>query len=170
MGLMTLVEQVNDKVANVRGKLARTAPTLLRFDIGVVFVSTGWAHIHDLDGLTSNFVDWGIPMPHFNAVLSSATELVCGALILIGLFSRLAALPLIVTMIVAIISAKRDQFHDLTGVWDAVTTLANLIEFTYIAILVSIAVMGSGPISADFFIGKFWSRRHQVTSPQATKS
>lgn len=52
------------------------------------------------------FAGIGIPWPEFMGPLVGWFELICGLLILLGLFSRLAAIPLIVIMIVAILSTK----------------------------------------------------------------
>lgn len=51
------------------------------------------------------FASLGIPFPEFNAWLVAATEFFGGMAFLLGFFSRLAALPTLVTMIVAIVSA-----------------------------------------------------------------
>lgn len=48
----------------------------------------------------------GIPWPDFTGPLVGGFELVCGTLILIGLIGRLASVPLIVIMIVALVSTK----------------------------------------------------------------
>ncbi|MCF8708748.1 DoxX family protein [Rhizorhapis sp. SPR117] len=52
------------------------------------------------------FARIGIPWPDVLGPFVGCVELVCGALIILGLFTRLAAIPLIVTMIVALISTK----------------------------------------------------------------
>jgi putative oxidoreductase len=52
------------------------------------------------------FAGIGIPWPASTGPLVGVFEIVCGVLILIGLFARLASVPLIVIMIVAIISTK----------------------------------------------------------------
>ena len=52
------------------------------------------------------FLRIGIPYPDIMAPFVGVVETVCGALIIIGLFTRLAALPLIVIRIVAIVSTK----------------------------------------------------------------
>src|SRR3974377_1876527 len=80
-----------------------------RLTVGVLFVSTGWGKVHNLAKVTSFFAELGIPMPGLNATVASYTELLCGSLLVIGLASRLASLPLVVTMIVAILTAKRAE-------------------------------------------------------------
>jgi uncharacterized membrane protein YphA (DoxX/SURF4 family) len=52
------------------------------------------------------FANIGIPYPDVMGPFVGVVETLCGALIIIGLFTRLAAIPLIVTMIVAILSTK----------------------------------------------------------------
>jgi putative oxidoreductase len=75
-------------------------------------------------------------------VLASSAELVCGALILVGLLTRLAAIPLIFVMLVAIVTAKRG---DIGGLSD----LLGFVEALYIVLLAWLATAGPGPISLD---------------------
>ena len=78
------------------------APLIVRLVFGYFWFETGLAKVQNLDGFTQRFVDWGIPFPAFNAGLSAWTELIGGALIFLGLFTRLTAIPMIINMIVAI--------------------------------------------------------------------
>ena len=52
------------------------------------------------------FANIGIPYPELMGPFVGVVEIVCGTLIILGLFTRLAAIPLIVIMIVAIVSTK----------------------------------------------------------------
>jgi putative oxidoreductase len=52
------------------------------------------------------FARIGIPYPDLMGPFVGVVELACGALIIIGLFTRLAAIPLIIIMIVALVSTK----------------------------------------------------------------
>jgi len=52
------------------------------------------------------FLHIGIPYPEIMGPLVGVVEMLCGALIILGLFTQLAAIPLIVIMIVAIVSTK----------------------------------------------------------------
>jgi uncharacterized membrane protein YphA (DoxX/SURF4 family) len=52
------------------------------------------------------FANIGIPYPELMGPFVGVVEILCGALIIVGLFTRLAAIPLIVIMIVAIVSTK----------------------------------------------------------------
>jgi uncharacterized membrane protein YphA (DoxX/SURF4 family) len=52
------------------------------------------------------FAHIGFPLPELLAPLVGVIEIVCGALIILGLFTRLASIPIIVIMVMAIVSTK----------------------------------------------------------------
>ncbi|HEY6462219.1 MAG TPA: DoxX family protein, partial [Polyangiaceae bacterium] len=89
----------------------------------------------------------GIPAPHFQAYLVGYSELLCGAALVVGLLTRLATIPLVVSMIVAILTAK---WHELHGLFD----LVGFDEFTYLVVLVMIAILGPGAVSLDALLVK----------------
>jgi putative oxidoreductase len=142
--LATFANQLADRIA---GALTWLPPTLARIVVGVVFVQSGWGKLGDIDSVITFFTDLGLPMPAFQAYLASTTELVCGALLLVGLAARFAALPIIVTMIVAIRTALWEQV-------DGVASLFTMIEFLYIALCIWLGVAGPGPLSADALIAR----------------
>src|SRR5438874_1241787 len=98
---MNLISRLQTRFLSIAEPLSFLGPTLARLTLGVVFIGTGWGKLHGLDKVTDFFTELGIPAPGFNAVLVSSAEFVCGALLLVGLLSRLAAIPLIVVMTVA---------------------------------------------------------------------
>jgi putative oxidoreductase len=55
---------------------------------------------------TGRFTRIGIPYPDLMGPFVGVVEIICGALIIVGLLTRLAAIPLIIIMIVAIVSTK----------------------------------------------------------------
>jgi putative oxidoreductase len=118
------------------------APLVGRWSVGLLFLSTGWGKAHSLDKVTHFFVSLHIPMPGLNAVVVAYSELICGALLVIGLCTRLATVPLIVSMVVAILTAKLGDIH---GVFD----LVGADEFTYLCVLIMLALIGPGKASLD---------------------
>jgi putative oxidoreductase len=148
--------QFADRVLGLAKKLEWLPLLVARLTVGVEFVSTGWGKVHNLDKVTGYFAELGIPAPGFNATFASGTELVCGSLLVVGLGSRLAACPLMVTMVVAIVTAKKDELH-------GVTDLVGFVEWTYIAILAVVAVFGPGFVSIDTLVGR--ALRGRVGSP-----
>jgi uncharacterized membrane protein YphA (DoxX/SURF4 family) len=81
---------------------------LVRLLVGlVVFFPEGIQRLIFPDILgAGRFARIGIPFPDVTGPLVGTVETVCGALIILGLFTRLAAVPIIVIMTVAIISTK----------------------------------------------------------------
>lgn len=89
---------------------------LVRFLVGLaVFLPEGIQKLAfpDIAG-TGRFARIGIPYPELMGTFVGAVEIMCGTLIILGLLTRLAAIPLIIVMIVAIISTKVPIFlaHD----------------------------------------------------------
>jgi len=140
--MLKLALKLRTLILAVTGKLSWLPPTLARVTIGWLFLQTGWGKVHNLDQITEYFRSLGIPAPEIQAPFASATELVCGALILAGLFTRLASIPLVVTMAVAIATAKKGDVH-------AFDDLFGIVEYLYIVILAYIGVAGPGPLSLD---------------------
>ena len=120
-------------------------PTLTRLVIGWVFLQSGWGKLHSLEKVTAFFTQLGIPAPAFQARLVACTELVCGALILVGLATRIATIPLMITMAVALMTALKSDIHGLSD-------LFGVSEFLYIALLAWLGVYGAGPLSLDRII------------------
>ena len=75
----------------------------------------------------------------------SGIELVGGTLVLVGLFTRFAAVPLMGTMVVAILTAKRPEI-------DGIRSLLAFDEFTYLAGFLWLTVAGAGKASLDWVI------------------
>jgi len=86
---------------------APAATLLIRLIVGAIFLSEGIQKFlfADENGI-GRFAKIGIPNPELTAPFVGVVEIVCGALILLGLLTRLAAVPLIINMLVAIVSTK----------------------------------------------------------------
>ena len=120
-------------------------PLFGRLVVGWVFMWSGWAKLNNLPQMIQNFTEWGIPFPQVMTPFVSGIEFVGGLLLLLGLFTRLAATPLVIVMIVAIISAKLDQI-------DSLETLLGFEEVAYMALFGWLAVAGPGPVSLDWLL------------------
>jgi putative oxidoreductase len=132
-------------------------PLFARLVVGWVFMWTGWAKLNNLPQMIQNFTEWGIPFPHVMTPFVSGVEFVGGLLLLLGLFTRLAAPPLVIVMVVAIISAKLDQI-------DSLETLLGFEEVAYMALFGWLAVAGPGPVSLDWLLQRQVSHS-KVASP-----
>lgn len=86
--------------------------------VGAVFVSEGIQKFLFPDKLGSGrFAKIGLPIPEFFGPFVGTFEIACGSLVLMGLFTRLAAIPLIIIMLVAIATTKADALAN-DGFWE----------------------------------------------------
>ncbi len=122
-------------------------PLLLRLVFGYFWLETGWAKLHNLDFFTQRFVEWGIPWPHLSATVSGATDLIGGALLMLGLGTRLATIPMIVNMLVALAVVV------LPGI-SRLAELAVLDEVLYAPVLSCLFLAGPGKASLDHWIAQ----------------
>jgi putative oxidoreductase len=139
------------------------SPALARMTVGLVFLQSGWGKLHDLEKVTNYFTQLGLAAPAFQARLASTTEFVCGGLLLVGFATRFAAVPLIVTMCVAIRTALWAQV-------DGIGSLVGLTEFAYIALLVWLGTNGAGPHSLDHLIARGWQHGATGRAPRGAPS
>ena len=97
-------------MAVVNRLLSTSAPCatlLIRVAVGSVFLSEGiQKFLFPAQLGVGRFVKIGIPSPEIMAPFVGYVEIICGALLLVGLLARLAAVPLIIDMIVAIATTK----------------------------------------------------------------
>ncbi len=86
---------------------APAATVLIRLMVGGVFLSEGiQKFLEPASRGAGRFERIGLPAAEILGPFVGATEVVCGALVLLGLFTRLAAVPLIATMLVALVTTK----------------------------------------------------------------
>lgn len=152
---MPALADLRQRLDAVVRRLAFAPPLLARLVIGVVFTGSGWGKLHNLGQVTQYFASLGIPFPEYQAPFVSSIELACGALVLAGLATRLAAVPLIGTMVVALATALAPKI-------DGLSSLFGLSEFLYIALLTQLAISGAGAASLDRLIAR------RLDMPRAT--
>lgn len=88
-----------------RERLARVGLALLRVLTGLVFVNSGFAKVANIAGTTADFARWHVPLPDLAAPMVGGVELACGALLIAGIGTRWAALPLLGVTVGAVATA-----------------------------------------------------------------
>lgn len=141
------IARTRNLIHAVADRLKWLPPSVARLTLGWVFLQTGWGKLHNLQKVTDFFASLGIPAPQIQAPFAAFLEFACGALILAGLLTRLASVPLIVIMIVAIVTAKKGDIHELSD-------LFGMSEYLYITLALWLAAYGAGPISLDRLFAK----------------
>jgi len=91
---------------------------LIRLIVGAVFLSEGIQKFlfPALRG-AGRFEKIGLPSPEFLGSFVGSFEILCGVLILLGLFTRLASIPLIIIMLVAFATTKSEVYVE-KGFWE----------------------------------------------------
>ena len=136
---------------------APRAVLLIRSLVGFVFVSEGIQKFLFPDALgVGRFVKIGIPAPAVLAPFVGVVEISCGLLVALGLLTRLASLPLVIDMLVAIATTKLPIFQK-SGFWtmahDARTDVSMLLCGTFLVLV------GAGELSLDGKLGPRISER-----------
>ena len=130
--------------------LATNAPRatiLIRLLVGGVFLAEGIQKFLFPAALgVGRFIKIGIPAPQFFAPFVGVVEIVCGALLIIGLFARLATIPLIIDISVAIVTTKIPMLSR-AGFWATVHEART--DYCMLLGLVFLLLVGSGPFSID---------------------
>lgn len=129
------------------GNLLQT-PLLLAIRLfwGWQFMIAGWGKLTNLERTAGFFGDLHLPLPYVSAFLAGSAECFGGALLLIGLMSRLAALPLIFTMIVAYATAGHEE---LTAISRDPDKFVSATPFLFLFASLIILAFGPGAVSVD---------------------
>lgn len=126
---------------------------VVRLSVGIEFFGSGLGKLGKLPGFIEFFRKLGIPFPEVQAPFVAGVELVCGALILVGLLTRPAALMLCGVMAVAIVTAAAPEKH-ITASWQGLLEFFYLSEWCLLLLLGWLVVAGPGRASLDALIGR----------------
>lgn len=126
---------------------AWTSTVLVRILVGWVFILAGLRKFMEPATMgTGRFAEMGFPAAGFLGPWVGFWELVGGALVLIGLWTRAATIPLIVTMVVAIWTTKVPNFSD-----DSLVAALHSVRLDTTLLLGSLFLLfaGSGRFAVD---------------------
>ena len=116
---------------------------LVRVSMGWGFFLTGKGKLLHLEKTTRFFDSLHLPLPHLQAMLAGSTEMIGGLLLVVGLGTRFVSIPLVFTMVVAYLTAHRDEaFLSLSGFTDQA-------PFPFLMAALVTMAFGAGRISVD---------------------
>ncbi len=133
---------------------------ILRIVVGAIFVAHGAQKLFVFgpEGVGQTFAQMGIPLPTLSAYLATAAEFLGGLAILVGFKTRLAAVPVAFTMLVAIAKVHlKGGFFAPTGFEYPLALLAAN---------VTMIVAGGGALAVDSVLGR-GARNLQVVGEAA---
>jgi putative oxidoreductase len=116
---------------------------LIRLPVGLIFFTQGILKFIDPKMGVERFTRIGFPHPAFTAHFVGVFEIACGALVLVGLWTRLASLPLLMVITVAIVTTKLPELgRPNQGFWYMVSDART--DFAMLCSLIFLAIMGGG--------------------------
>jgi len=126
---------------------ASKAVLLIRILVGWVFLSEGIQKFLFPDSLgVGRFVKIGIPWPQVMATFVGVVEIVCGTLLLVGFLTRLASVPLLIDICVALYSTKIVTFAK-NGLWSTLHEARTDVSMLFG--LIFLLLVGGGAWSLD---------------------
>ena len=134
---------------------APASVVLIRLYVGPVFACEGVLKFMRVTSLgTGRFYKAGIPAPAFFSTLDGVFEIGCGVLILVGLLTRLAAVPMIIDMLGALLITKlpifwghAPLFRGEHGWWDFIHE--SRVELAQLCGSLLLLIVGAGAFSLD---------------------
>jgi putative oxidoreductase len=131
---------------------APAAVLLIRLMVGAVFVSEGiQKFLFPADVGAGRFAKIGFPSPELVAPFVGSFEIACGILLLLGLLTRLAAVPLIVVMLTAIATTKIPILMN-DGFWKMAHEART--DWSMLLGLIFIFIVGAGRWSLDALLAR----------------
>ena len=121
---------------------------LIRLAVGLIFFTQGILKFIDPNMGVARFTRIGFSHPYFTAHFVGTFEIACGLLVLLGLWTRLAALPLLIVISTAIATTKIPElFRVNQGIWFMVSDART--DFAMFCCLLFLIVAGPGAWSLD---------------------
>lgn len=128
---------------------------MIRLAVGLIFFSQGILKYIDPRMGVLRFAKIGFPFPDFTAHLVGTFEIACGFLVLIGLLTRLASVPLLIVILTAIATTKIPEVvHPEQGFWFMVSDART--DFSMTMALLFLIGVGAGAWSLD---ARLWGQQ-----------
>ena len=119
---------------------------LIRFAVGLIFSTQGILKYIDPNMGVVRFTRIGFSHPYFTARFVGTFEIVCGFLILLGLWTRAAVVPLLVVITTAIVTTKIPElFRANQGLWYMVSDART--DFAMLCSLLFLISVGGGTLA-----------------------
>jgi putative oxidoreductase len=126
-----------------------STPALVsRLIVGLIFLSEGiQKFIYPATIGSGRFAKIGFSNPNFWATFTACFEISCGILVLIGLLTRIAAIPLLIIMLTAFAATKWPIFME-KGFWPMAHEYRT--DFALTLLLIFLLIYGGGNHSVDY--------------------
>lgn len=115
----------------------------IRLAVGLIFFTQGILKFTDPNMGVGRFTRIGFAHPYFTAHFVGTFEIVCGLLVLMGLWTRAAAVPLLIIIVTAIVTTKIPELsRPAQGFWFMVSDART--DFSMLCSLIFLILAGGG--------------------------
>jgi putative oxidoreductase len=163
--LLKLIERVYALFLRAANSVQSPFLLAIRLYWGWQFLESGIEHLRNMSDFVTFMSSHGVPAPWFNAHFVAALEAGGGILLILGLGSRLIAIPLAINMLVAFITTERDNLSAIFS--DHAEDFYKALPFTFLFVSLIILIFGPGWFSLDTIIKAFLARRQKAAAPPA---
>lgn len=146
---MKLVKNLIASFVDFASSLQSIFLLLIRLAWGYLFLTSGLGKLQHINSIGDYFFSLGIPFPLFNAHLVAWVETIGGACLILGFATRLVSVPLIFTMVIAMLTAHADAVINLIN--DPSEFLKQS-PITYLFAALVVFIFGPGKVSIDQII------------------
>ncbi|MCU1273476.1 MAG: DoxX [Bryobacterales bacterium] len=155
MCCQTLVSKAYSRLIRAGNLLQPTALLVVRLLWGWRLYLSGFDHLTHVANTYKNFVEWHVPFARLNVYVSGMTEMIGGLLLLLGVFTRGAALIVFFNFCVALWATSRSEFAGLVvgpERWDHLRSIVDDNAFPFWTLGLILFSFGPGKLSVDYLI------------------
>lgn len=177
---MTALTNFHQKLVSAGDFLKHFLLFFMRFYWGAAFIQAGGGKLNNIAPVVDFFTSLGIPFPQANAYLVGGVEFIGGWCLLLGLFSRVIVIPLIITMVTAYFTAHKEatygmlsalgevfqnmgQFRDyFSNFMEKAAIFVKESPFNFLLTSLVVFCFGPGCIALDCVLGRvFFGKRRE---------
>ena len=156
-GYLQICDKIYGWIISLGSNLQSLFLLYMRLVWGHQFFVTGIAKFNHIDTVVQFFLSINLPHPVFYAYTVAGFELIGGFCLFLGLMSRLAAIPLIAMMVVALSLAHAEAFVELRFLFEPMM-LVHQAPYPFLLTALLVFIFGPGRISLDAWI-KRWVQK-----------
>jgi putative oxidoreductase len=153
MNVRSAAQRAADVGIRLAGAAQFLAPLLTRLTLGHAFFLTGRGKLANFEDFVGFVAARGIPFPEANAAFVARLEYYGGMALVLGLLTRIVAVGLASTMVVALLG-EREQFMEAWR-WSGEIGPTDIPSFVFLLLLGWLVLFGPGPVSLDTLVSRW---------------
>jgi putative oxidoreductase len=156
-----MFKSIHHRYSGLAGAVRSLVLLAMRLYWGFLFMQAGAGKLANIDAPTKYFESLGIFFPNYAAYLVGYVEMIGGICLIVGIFSRLVSIPLIITMITAFFTAHLESvlsfFKAIPSIYSSPDTFISAVKgiteqmpFLFLLTVLLVFGFGAGKFSIDY--------------------